>query len=387
MEQRAALYASLSSMVAGLLLSFELHNPISVPNIYNDIVSFYDRGWITNGQFPYVHEFFEYPPVSGTIAYVSRIIGGDLAGYYNVFGMLSLVAGAVLVWSCWEISKLRGSHLKSFYFMLPSVLIYGIYNFDLFHAMFVMLSLQALLMGRKSTSALALALAISTKLASAVLVPVFLIQIRDKRELLKFIGMMVLVIGAINLPLVIANIGNWFQTYTYIGNFGLEDAWFIWIFGDPHSFAAKLFGFGIMGILLLRVYTLKMDVATKSFLALIAYLLGTYIYSPQFNLMIIPFLAILSVEHPSMYFWDAANALIILTWFLPTPLPTSLCPSQSCPTLPWTLPQGFALLRAVMLGWMGAAILKREGWNLASLLPFRRQKTLDEPSLSLGGKG
>jgi len=303
MEHRAALYASLSSIIAGLLLSYELHNPISVPNLYNDINSFWGRGWISSGQFPYVSEFFEYPPVSGIITYIARVVGGDQAGYYNAFSLMSLAAGIILVWSCWKIARLRGRDLKSFYFILPSVLIYGIYNYDLFHAMFVMLSLQALLTGRKSTSALTLALAISTKLASAVLIPVYLIQIREKRGSVKFIGVMGVVIATLNLPLMYVNFGNWFQTYTYIGNYGLEDAWFIWIFQDPFSIVAKYFGFAIMGVLLLRIYTLKMDVATKSFLALVAYLLGTYIYSPQFNLLLIPFLAILSVEHPSTYLW------------------------------------------------------------------------------------
>jgi hypothetical protein len=82
--------------------------------------------------------------------------------------------------------------------------------------------------------------------------------------------------------------------------------------------------------------------------------------------MLIPIAAVMSVDHPSMYLWDSFNALIILTWF-----------QQGNSTMPWTLPQYFALLRAIMLVWMAAWVLKQNGWNLSSLLPHRHQKTLE----------
>ena len=366
MKQRDALVASLGAVFSALLLAYELHNPMSVPNIYADITAFWGRGWVQNGQLPYVNEFFEYPPVSGLLTYLSRQAGGDQASFYNAFSVMSFIAGGVMVWSCWSIVRMRGQKIKALYFVLPSIIIYGIYNYDLFHAMFVMLSIQALMNGKRSASALSLGLAISTKLASAVLLPVFLIQLRGTADRVRYFAAVAGVLAALNFPFMIVNFDSWLHTYTYIGNFGLEDAWFIWIFQDPYSGWAKLFGFGLMGILLIRVYTLKMDLVAKCFLALSAYLLGTYIYSPQFNLLLIPLIAVLAVEHPSLYLWDVSNALIILTWFV-----------QDHPTLPWTLPQEFALLRAVMLTWMATWVLKREGWNFSALFPFRPQKTLN----------
>ena len=123
-----------------------------------------------------------------------------------------------------------------------------------------------------------------------------------------------------------------------------------------------------MGILLLRVYTLKADLLTKSFLALAAYLLGTYIYAPQFSLLLIPLVAVLAVDHPSLYLWEAFNALIILTWFV-----------QPNPTRVGSLPQYFALLRAAMLVWLAVSVLRSGGWSLSSLIPRRSQRTLVVP--------
>lgn len=383
MEKRGTLTASVAAIFSGLLISFVLHDSNSVPNIYSDIGSFWGRGWVQAGQLPYIHEFFEYPPASGLLLYVARIVGGTQGGYYDAFGAMSLVAGVVLAWSCWKIAKKLGRQLNPLYFMLPSILIYGIYNFDLFHAMFVMLSLQALLYGRKSASALSLGLAISTKLVSVVLVPVFLIEIHNKRDAVKFVALVAAVVAAFNLPFIVANFQSWLQTYTYLRTWGLEDAWFGWIFQDPACATsatcatwgyAKIFGFALMGALLLRIYTLRIDVTTKTFLALTAYLLGTYIYAPQFNLLLLPLVAVLALDHPSVYLWDTFNAMIILTWFIGYP-GTTAQPWQ--PTLPWTLPQEFALLRAVMLAWMALWVLKQQGWNLHSLLPHRRQKTLE----------
>jgi hypothetical protein len=399
MEKRGALFSSVAAVLSALLLSFVLHDPNSVPNIYSDVVSFWGRCWVQNGVPPYLNSStcfatagtspfnngtaFEYPPLSGWLTYLARVVGGYFAanfpdagggqsGYYDAFGVMSLIAAVVLAWSCWKIAKKLGRRLNPLYFFLPSVVIYGIYNFDLFHALFVMLSLQALLYGRKSASAASLGLAISTKLVSAVLIPVFLIEIRDKRDALKFLTLVIGVVAFFNVPLMVANYQNWLQTYTYLRSWGLEDAWFGWIFQSPATWGyAKIFGFTLMGALLLRVYTLKTDVTIKTFLALTAYLLGTYIYAPQFNLMLIPLVAVMAVDHPSVYLWDTFNALIILTWFIGFPSP------NWSPTMPWTLPQEFALLRDVMLVWMAAWVLRAQGWNLRSLLPHRRQKTLD----------
>ncbi len=415
MERQDAIYASIAAIVSGLFISFVLHDSASVPNIYSDIGSFWSRCWVKDGVVPYLSSSvcnagpgqsltdsgtaFEYPVLSGLLLYAVRIVGGDQTGYYYAFGVASLAAGIVLAWSAWMITRKLGRRLNPLYFMLPSILVYGIYNFDLFHAALVMLSIQAFLYGRRGTSALMLGLAISMKLVSAVLLPIFFIEMLAPRSSpgsswnwkagITYAATTAGVFVVLNLPFMVGNFGNWFYTYSYLKDWGLENAWYGWIFQSPACSVssscatwayAKIFGLVLTTVLLLRVYTLRVDVTTKAFLALASYLLGTYIYAPQFNVLLIPLIAVLTVEHPSVYLWDTFNVMIILTWFIPTPLPTSICPSGSCPTLPWTLPQEFALGRAVMLAWMALWVVRMRGWNIRSMLPFQRQKTLD-PSL------
>ena len=101
-----------------------------------------------------------------------------------------------------------------------------------------------------------------------------------------------------------------------------------------------------MVLLLFHTYLLKIPFLPKAFLALTVFLLSTYLYAPQFSLMLIPLLAVLGVENLTLYFWDIFNAGIILTWFL------TANASQA-----GTLPQLLALLRDVALAGLAVSVL------------------------------
>jgi len=376
LRYRNSLIAALSASFAAVFMSFILHSNWSDPNIYSDIGSFWTRAEVQHGLVPYFQYFFEYPPISGCIIYLARIVGGDYDGYYSTFGVMSLVAALVIAWSCWRVAKVLGSRLNPLYFFLPSVIIYGVYNFDLFNALFIILSLQFFLENRKGVSAAALGLAIATKLVGVVLLPIYLLELRKGRSMLRYFLITAVVVACFYLPIALLKFSSLYQFYTYIRGWGLEDAWYIWIFRDPFSFYAKLFGLAVTGILLLRVYTLKLPLAPRVFLGLAAYLLGATIYSPQFNLMLIPLVIVLAIEDPSLYAWEVFNALIILTWF-----------SVTSPTLPGTFPQLMALLRTTSLAVLCLALLEKNGIRPVELLPsfLRRPSLLD--FLSIKGKG
>ena len=117
-----------------------------------------------------------------------------------------------------------------------------------------------------------------------------------------------------------------------------------------------------MAVLLLRVYTLKMSLVPKSFLAIASYFLATYIYAPQFNLTLIPLVAVLAVTSPALYTWELYDALKILTWFT-VPDPTHV----------WTVPQAMALLRSASLAVLGLTIAAGEGHSVLRWLGLVKQ--------------
>lgn len=350
----------------GILLSVIIHSPWSTPNLYSDIGSFYNSGggrfWIVNGNFPnlgpcapdFQKNCFEYPPIAGFIIYFARVVGGSSVGYYLVVSLLSILAALGIAWSSWRTSKALGKRLHPLYFMLPSVIVYGLYNFDLFNAFFIVLSLQLFLEDRKTLSAVSLGVSVATKLVGAVLLPVFLLEFRGARQRGRYLGIAAATAAVFFVPVALANFGYVTGFIDFFRAWGLEDAWFIWIFQDPFSSAAKAFSLLLTVSLLVAVYALRTGVAEKAFLSLCAYLLGAYIYAPQYNLMLIPLVAVLAVESSPLFVMETFNALIILTWF-----------GVSDPTHAWTMPQLMALIRTAALAWLAYSVARsaRAQWR------------------------
>ena len=351
MPDRRSLAVCVSSAVAGVLVSIFIHSPWSDPTIYSDIGSFWARGWVQSAQVPYVQAFFEYPPLSGFAVYLARLVSEDYGGYYIAFGALVLAAAALLAWSTWRSARALGTRLNPFYFAIPGMVVYSFYSFDVFHALFIMLSLQFFLEKRRSLSAFTLGLAVATKLVGGFLLPVYLMETKGLRQRGEYLVVFLETVGSVYAPLALINFGNIYGFFTYFRSWGLEDAWYVWIFQSPATWTyAKVFGIVITGFLLLAVYTSRLPLVQKAFLALSAYLLGTYIYAPQFSVMLVPLAALLSLEGPLFFAWDISNVMIILTWFT-TPDPTQ----------PWTLPQAMALIRSAALGAMCLILARKAG--------------------------
>jgi len=392
---RRLLLACISASLASIIVSAYLHSDSSPNKIYSDLWTFWTRDWVAAGQVPYSPgAFLEYPPVSGLVLYSARTLGGTLAGvaggiyagYYDSFSALSLLAAVGLAWSTWRLAGDMNIRVNPLYFLLPSMLIYGVYNFDLFNALFIVLSLQFFVEKRRGWSAVFMGVAIATKFVAAALIPVFLFELTRWRERGRYLAISGVVAGAFFVPIAIFNFAYFSQFLSFYSSWGLEDAWYIWIFGDPFSHPAKLFGAALLVALLLRVYTLKMPLVQKSFLALTAYLISTTVYAPQFNLMLIPFVAVLALNSPWLYSMEVFNALIILTWFS-----VPVGPNVG-PTYPWTVPQAVALVRTASLALLGLSVASASGYSLMGWLKatLGRQKTLDVftrgPPAQVGGR-
>ena len=383
MSERRLLLACISSSLAGILISAIIHSNLSSPSLYSDIYSFWSRSWVSAGQVPFSssNAFLEYPPLSGALLYAARVIGGfiggvsggDYSGYYTGFTLLSLVAAAVLGWSTWRLASALHSPVNPAFFILPTMIVYGVYNFDLFNALFIVLTIQMFVEKRKGWSAGFLGVAVATKLVAGVLLPILLLELTDWKERERYLITSSLVAFAFFVPIMIFNFGYFGQFISFYQHWGLEDAWYIWIFQDQFSSTAKLFGFAVMALLLLRVYTLKMPLVQKCFLALASYLLGAYIYAPQFNVMLIPLLAVMSVDLPALYSLEAFNALIILTWF-----------AYQDPTHVGTVPQVMALLRTASLAWLGLSVSAGSGHSLSGWLLTRLRSRKTPLTLSGG---
>ncbi|MCD6236204.1 MAG: DUF2029 domain-containing protein [Thaumarchaeota archaeon] len=331
-----------SAAVTSFLFSYLVHHPILRHHIYSDIVAFWNRGFLPFLQVPYLEAEFEYPPLAGFIAYVSAF-GRNITAYYTIFSLIIFASYLVLLELVMRIASEKGVGLEYvlvFLVLSPSIVLYSVYNFDMIFAALLIASLYLFSRGNLRASATVFSVAALIKLVNLIFLPFILMEIRSWRERIRYAVIAVGIFAVVNLSLWALNPKFIDETYLYHARWGLEDAWFIAFFPDRSSWdTAKLFSMLLMGYGLLKVYLCDFeDVYQRMFMGVAVFLLTTYVFTPQMLLWILPFLAIFG-KIPIPYFGlELANSAILLTWF-----------ETSNPTKFGSLPQNFAILRAILL--------------------------------------
>ncbi|HIQ29175.1 MAG TPA: hypothetical protein EYH45_01275 [Candidatus Caldiarchaeum subterraneum] len=332
----------ISAAIMVFTLSYFIHHP-TIPNkIYSDIVAFYtQRPSFAEGKIPYIEFEFEYPPLSGFLSYLCVKAGGSLTSYYNCFSGILLIFTLALSVTAYGISRLLKRELSLIYLLLlPSMIIYLVYNYDIIFSFFILLSLYFYYKKRYLASGMALGFSIVTKLMGFILIPV-LIRGISREGKLAILSAAVIIPVVVNGILALVNYDVWIRTYLYHVEWGLENSWLVNFFQDPETWdTAKAVSLLMAGYMLLRVYTLNNidDKVIHSLIVLNVWLLTTYVYTPQMNLWVLPFYAILGRTFPLIYAYELANALIILTWFI-----------SPNPTAAFSIPQIISTVRALIL--------------------------------------
>lgn len=326
------------------LSSYLLHHPKIEGSIYSDIVSFWYRPLVKDLKIPYVQEGFEYPPLAGLIVYVSSLTsGGELIPYYNIFSIIVFSFYMLLVLTVFKVMDEKNTPLSYLFIFLvfaPSTTFYLNYNFDIVFTSFVVLSLMFFEGGEHRLSALLFSLGMLTKLVNIILLPMLLLYLRGWRSRLSYLFYAFLPFAAVNTALEMLNPSFFRDTYFYHAEWGLENAWFVYLFPSRDSWdTAKLFSALLMGYGLLKIYLSNAgSLYERALMLLSVFLLTNYVFTPQMVIFILPLLAIMGHMYLTFYVMEASNVGIILTWFM-----------EGDPLMPGTLPQNLALLRAASL--------------------------------------
>lgn len=335
----------LASAVASYMLSYVIHFPDIPESIYSDIVSFYFRDpLIKDVKIPYIELDFEYPPLAGLMVYFAAVIGrGELVPYYIAISTMLFVFYIALVLTVTTI-VFEKSHSKLYLFIflifVPSIVVYGNYNFDIPFATLLVLSIWLFEKGRLRTSGLLFSAAMLVKLVNIALLPFLLLRIQGWKRRAYYFLYAILPFAVVNLILISLNPRFIDSTYLYYTGWGLENAWYVHLFPSPDSWnAAKMFGALLMAYGLLKVYLCRVrDIYLESFMVLSVFLLTNHVFTPQMVIFILPFLAILNYFPTAFIAFEPANIGIIFTWFL-----------VENPIAPGSMPQSLALIRAIAL--------------------------------------
>lgn len=337
----------ITSSLIGLGTIF--HSPFSKPNLYTDILGFFWYDFAEKNKMPYLDvdesgSPFEYPFFSGLLSILAWKIGVDLQGFYTVYSIIVLISAIAMSYAALNISGNLTYTLV--YMVAPSLIVYGIYGYDVILTALTSLSILTFIRGRYILSAILLALGFHTKFLSILFLPYAIIKLSG-RERLKYLASF----GALTLTPIAVFPEAFKKILDHHIHWSLKNAWYIHIFPDaaspvgpnpaPGAEAAKLFGF--IGFTLLYLYILRRELKPEQFmlLAISSYLLFTSRYSPQTNILLLPFIPALGILMPGFPVWELSNATIIFTWF-----------TTSEPFKPWSLPQTMSLIRFIALSTM-----------------------------------
>jgi hypothetical protein len=338
------------SFLVSILIHFPLNNS---PQFYSDFLgSFWARSTSDGLRevvvgIPYVTYVFEYPPICGLILWLGGWASGGNIYIFSIveFGILLVVALFIAhyVFQFTGYLGLNRNRQLLFSIFAPSLLLYGAYNFDIVQTLFVVMSLYFFLARKQmKLSAGFLGLAVATKLSPALLLPLFWQELRSKNERITFTAIMGGVVGALNVPFMLVDFNTWLAGYTFLKNWGLEDSFLVWIFNNENSWGfAKDISYVLVGGAALCIYIFfrQKPLLVRSLMILSAFILFSYIATPQMNLDLLPLFALVPMIPLSLfYLFELSDIGIILFWF-------AFQPNNVTPNVP----QAFALLRQIYL--------------------------------------
>ncbi len=312
------------------------HSPIIVPNHYSDIVSIYYREGIGNGKLsiPYVDYVFEYPVLVGVLVSAAAMLARSstpdfllsMVRYKLIVDLVLYAFTLILTVSLYKFvtrNRTESKRIWQAFIVMPSLLMFVDYNFDIIAIAFMILALYLFTTGKHSASAFSLGLGVCAKLYPGVLLPAFLAALPSWRSRGRYLGFTVAVFAAANLPFMLMSPNTWFGTWDFLSGWGIENSWLIFCFGQMDPLAHYV-GFAV---LLYLVYKIMIEtrhrelpgeqrLVVRSFLLSLAWLLGSYIVTPQMALILLPFYVLIpTIPLMGAYASDTLNALIMAFWF------------------------------------------------------------------------
>ena len=267
--------------------------------------------------------YLEYPPLVWLLWLASvnlaRYFQDPLTAHYMVH---AIVLGASLVASVAAVERLAGRERALLAALLPSAGVYGVYNWDLLAIAPLLWGLVYLRRGRWLAGGLLIGVGGAAKLLPLVAAAPLVVR---GREGLKAYSVAVAV-TAVSFALVEVAAPGYIETfYRHHSNWYIEGSWLL-ILGDPFNErvrdAAKIAS--AIAVLLAVAYSRRARLALEDslFTSITAYLLTTYLYTPQMNLF--PSLLLLSSPTlawslvPLLQLQDLSAAAVILVWSLST---------------------------------------------------------------------
>jgi hypothetical protein len=325
-----------SSAAVAYALGVLLHLPYGGEHIYSDIVTVFQERECGSGvcpgvlPVPYVQTFMEYPVITAMFMYVMGVLGGHFAGnlitnYYWFTAVFLAYPTFLMIREMLKIAEARRvprARLLWYLVITPSFVFLVMLNWYIIGVFFAVAGLRKYTQGRLALGGVLFGLSAASNLITAVPAIGLIIASKTSKDRLTFAASALVVYSAVNLPFIVLNEKLWVAAFNWTYNWYVENSWILLLSSDVytpirHIIPPIAFTAFVAWMLWLRYRRGLTDPVVFAFLAMFGYVFSTYIYTPQMNLMLLPFFVLLPVAG---YYWeflafDAANSMIIVLGF------------------------------------------------------------------------
>ncbi len=296
---------------------------------YSDIAALYasadrDRG-LTEDRVPYVDGENEYPVLTGLSMWLAALPANSYPTFFNWTALL--LAAAALATAAF-LHRLAGPNALLFA-LSPTLAVYAFVNWDLIAVVLATAATAAYLKRRDTASGVLLGLGAAAKLYPALLViPFALGRLREggRRGAARLVGWTTAAWAAVNLPFAVAGFDRWAEFFTFNSArpADWDSIWFIasrqlgfdW---DPpvvNALASITFVVAAAALwITARRRLAPADMWKLAFPLLIAFLLTSKVYSPQYGLWLLPWFALVFPDLRLFVAFQLVDVAVFVTRF------------------------------------------------------------------------
>ena len=321
---------------------------------YSDVIPLWSAEGLDRGEVPYRDHAVEYPVLTGGFMYLSAELtrawhalasDGWLPGHNEniLFGivtcLLLAICGLLAVYATAGAAGRRRFWDAALFAASPLLVFHAFSNWDLLAMAFTSGALWAWARGRPVLAGILIGLGTAAKLYPLLLLlPLALLGYRTRqwRPVLAAAVAAVITWLVVNLPVALAWTDGWKQFYTFSEQRPAEASTF-WAmlkhfypgtFGDPVSSGWTPPGTAVAVVLLIALAAVswlaltvpaRPRLAQLAFLTVLAFLLTTKVWSPQYSLWLVPLVALARPRWRMALIWQAAEIAVwvaTLLWLL-----------------------------------------------------------------------
>jgi len=314
------------------LIGVWLHFPYGGGHTYSDIVSVFQiRECSPAGcqlLVPYIQTFVEYPVITSMFMYAMGVLASPLPGnlidnYYLLTSLFLSIPTFLLIRELLKILRAKGMNSERALWYLvvtPSFLIMLLLNWYVIGVYLATFGLRKYLEGEHAQSGLLFGLSASANLITALPALGLLLATKERRAAVALVGGALGAYALVNLPFMLLNPSLWIQPWIYANNWYVEGSWMlVFLQHDIYSPLRHPLSVGIfvlMSAALLSVIEKKgrIDPLNLSWTFTFAFLFSTYIFTPQMNMILLPFFVLAPISRHYLEFlaFDLINSLVIV---------------------------------------------------------------------------